>query len=95
MGFWDTIHPYVINIETINIEKKYTERNAKIRIPLKQQTYTFKEDYTLYDEKDFFDFNKNLMTNINFKTINKAKKIQIKKFVTQLEKLKQNKEKND
>ncbi|HEB9336988.1 TPA: hypothetical protein RZK36_001777, partial [Campylobacter coli] len=94
--FWDIIfHPYVVNIETINIEKKYTERNAKIRIPLNQQTYTFKEDYTLYDEKDFFDFNKNLMINTNLKTINKAKKIQIKKFVTQLEKLKQNKEKND
>ncbi|EHZ4885749.1 hypothetical protein K5688_001260 [Campylobacter lari] len=37
-----------------NIEEEYTERNAKIRIPLNQQTYTFKEDYTLYNEKDFF-----------------------------------------
>ncbi|MCW0185710.1 hypothetical protein OJP00_03860 [Campylobacter lari] len=90
-NFWNgfSLHS---NIEE---EEEYTERNAKIRIPLNQQTYTFKEDYTLYNKKDFFDFNKNLTTNTNLKTISKAKKMQIKKFVTQLEKLKQNKEKND
>ncbi|WP_279176791.1 hypothetical protein [Campylobacter insulaenigrae] len=86
-GLYDAINPSVIEIE-----KEYAKRNAKIRIPLKQQTYTFKEDYTLYDEKDFFDFNKNLTTDTNLKTINKAKKILIKKFITQLEKLKQGKE---
>ncbi|WP_229238058.1 hypothetical protein, partial [Campylobacter volucris] len=88
--FWNgfSLHS---NIE----EEEYIERNAKIRTPLSQQTYTFKENYTLYNEKDFFDFNKNLMTNTNLKTTNKVKKMQIKKFVTQLEKLKQNKEKND
>ncbi|MCR6573604.1 hypothetical protein [Campylobacter insulaenigrae] len=93
MGLFDAICSVAGAINpSAEIEKEYTKRNAKIRIPLKQQTYTFKEDYTLYDEKDFFDFNKNLTTDTNLKTINKAKKMQIKKFITQLEKLKQGKE---
>ncbi|EAJ6150830.1 hypothetical protein BXA08_04155 [Campylobacter lari] len=84
-----------MDINSRVVEEEYIKRNAQIRIPLKQQIYAFKKDYTLYDEKDFFDFNKNLMTDTKFQTISEAKKIQIKKFITQLEKLKQNKEKND
>ncbi|MCR6579214.1 hypothetical protein [Campylobacter insulaenigrae] len=85
MGLFDAICSVAGAINpSAEIGKEYTKRNAKIRIPLKQQTYTFKEDYTLYDEKDFFDFNKNLTTDTNFKTINKAKKMQIKNLLLNL-----------
>ncbi|WP_291946874.1 hypothetical protein [Campylobacter sp.] len=78
-------------------EEEYTKRSAKIRTPSKWKTYDFQEDYTLIDDKDFFDFDKDIEKIFNQRKFNKdLKKYKLlKNLLLNLKKLKQTKEEND